>query len=217
MAQQRALRTSVTQLLHRRARRRPGAGRVVVVGVLLGVDGELTVGELTAFLFLVTLFIQPVQIATEVLNEAQNAVAGWRRVLDVLDLDPDVADPGEAGRDLPPGRCRRAVRRGPLRLSGGSGPGPRCSADVDLAIPARTRVAVVGETGSGKTTFAKLLTRLMDPTHGAVLLSGVPLTDVRFASLRRAGGDGAAGRLPVRRHRRRERPLRPAGADRRRT
>jgi ABC-type multidrug transport system fused ATPase/permease subunit len=57
--------------------------------------------------------------------------------------------------------------------------------DVDLEIRARTRVAVVGETGGGKTTFAKLLTRLMDPTVGRVLLSGTPLTDVRFASLRR--------------------------------
>jgi ATP-binding cassette, subfamily B, bacterial len=57
--------------------------------------------------------------------------------------------------------------------------------DVDLEILPRTRVAVVGETGSGKTTFAKLLTRLMDPTVGRVLLSGAPLTDVRFASLRR--------------------------------
>jgi ATP-binding cassette subfamily B protein len=55
---------------------------------------------------------------------------------------------------------------------------------VDLTIPRRSRVAVVGETGSGKTTFAKLLTRLMDPTGGEVLLDGVPLTRVQFASLR---------------------------------
>ena len=60
-------------------------------------------GRLTAFLFLITLFIQPVQVATEVLNDLQNAIAGWRRVLDVLDQQPDVADPGAAGRDLPPG------------------------------------------------------------------------------------------------------------------
>jgi ATP-binding cassette subfamily B protein len=55
---------------------------------------------------------------------------------------------------------------------------------VTLDIAPRTRVAVVGETGSGKTTFAKLLTRLMDPTRGTVLLSGVPLDEVRFDSLR---------------------------------
>ena len=154
---------------------------VVVVGVLLGVDGGLTVGKLTAFLFLVTLFIQPVQIATEVLNEAQNAVAGWRRVLDVLDIDPDVADPDDAGVPLPPGPLSVRFRDVAYRYPGG----PIVLADVDLEIAARTRVAVVGETGSGKTTFAKLLTRLMDPVAGEVLLSGTPLTAVRFASLRR--------------------------------
>jgi ABC-type multidrug transport system fused ATPase/permease subunit len=69
--------------------------------------------------------------------------------------------------------------------AGPSGPGPEVLSEVELAVPARSRVAVVGETGSGKTTFAKLLTRLMDPTRGSVLLAGVPLTDVRFASLRR--------------------------------
>jgi ABC-type multidrug transport system fused ATPase/permease subunit len=57
-------------------------------------------------------------------------------------------------------------------------------ADVTLDIPAKTRVAVVGETGGGKTTLAKLLTRLMDPTSGTIALSGVPLRDIRFASLR---------------------------------
>ena len=153
---------------------------VVIVGVRLGVGGELTVGQLTAFLFLVTLFVQPVQIATEVLNEAQNAIAGWRRVLDVLDISPDVADPGPAGRDLPPGPIDVRFDGRRLLVPGG----PTVLADVTLDIAARTRVAVVGETGSGKTTFAKLLTRLMDPTHGEVALSGVPLRDVRFASLR---------------------------------
>ena len=74
-------------------------GAVVVAGVLLG---TLTVGELVGFLFLVTLFVQPVQLATEVLNEAQNAVAGLRRVLAVLDTPTDVADP-QPGRALPDG------------------------------------------------------------------------------------------------------------------
>jgi ATP-binding cassette, subfamily B, bacterial len=63
--------------------------------------------------------------------------------------------------------------------------GPDVLTEVNVAIAARTRVAVVGETGSGKTTFAKLLTRLMDPSGGAVLLSDVDLRRVRFGSLRR--------------------------------
>jgi ATP-binding cassette subfamily B protein len=155
-------------------------GAVVVVGVLLGVGGDLTVGRLVGFLFLVTLFVQPVQVATEVLNEAQNAVAGMRRVLTVLDTPTDVADP-EDGVELPPGPV--AVRFDGVSFAYPGG--PQVLHDVTLDIAARTRVAVVGETGSGKTTFAKLLTRLMDPTRGRVLLSGVPLAQVSFASLRR--------------------------------
>ncbi|SCL15919.1 ABC-type multidrug transport system, ATPase and permease component [Micromonospora nigra] len=153
---------------------------VVALGVVLGADQTLTIGEVTAFLFLVTLFIQPVQIATEVLNEAQNAIAGWRRVLDVLDMAPDVADPGERGRALPSGPLDVRFAGVGFAYPGG----PPVLHDVTLDIAAKSRVAVVGETGSGKTTFAKLLTRLMDPTEGEVLLSGVPLTQVRFDSLR---------------------------------
>ncbi len=156
-------------------------GGVVVVGTLLGVDAGLQVGELTAFLLLVQLFVQPVQVATDVLNEAQNATAGWRRVLDVLDVEPDVRDPDANGTDLP---------RGPVAIdfshvSFAYPDGPLVLSDVDIHIAPRTRVAVVGETGSGKTTFAKLLTRLMDPTDGTISLSGVALRDVRFSSLRR--------------------------------
>jgi ATP-binding cassette subfamily B protein len=197
VAQVKAQRTSVTSFTAGEWASGLATAAVVVVGVLLGVDGDLTVGQLTAFLFLVTLFVQPVQIATEILNEAQNAIAGWRRVLDVLDQEPDVADPVD-GRELPPGpvdvRFRHVTFAYPATVpgrepSGTSGPapsfGPDVLSDVDLAIAAQTKVAVVGETGSGKTTFAKLLTRLMDPKSGDVLLSGVPLTEVSFASLRR--------------------------------
>ncbi|GAB2589840.1 multidrug ABC transporter ATP-binding protein [Paractinoplanes abujensis] len=180
VAQQRALRTSVTSFSSGEVGAGLALAAVVVVGVLIGVDGGLTVGRLTAFLFLVTLFIQPVQIATDMLNEAQNAVAGWRRVLDVLDLEPDVKDPDEVGVDLPAGPLSVRFADVSFRYPGG----PIVLADVDLTIPARTKVAVVGETGSGKTTFAKLLTRLMDPVEGEVQLSGTSLRNVKFAALR---------------------------------
>jgi putative ABC transport system ATP-binding protein len=153
---------------------------VVVVGVLLGVAGDITLGELLAFLFLVTLFVGPVQVGTEVLNEAQNAVAGWRRVLGVVDTPADVADPGPDGVVLPRGPIDVRFERVSYAYPGG----PTVLHDVTVDIPPRSRIAVVGETGSGKTTFAKLLTRLMDPASGRVLIDGVDLRDIRFNSLR---------------------------------
>src|SRR3954449_3564376 len=156
---------------------------VVVVGVLLGLGGHITAGTLVAFLFLVTLFVAPVQTASEVLNEAQNALAGFRRVLDVLDTEPDVRDPALSGhaRELPEGPLSVRFEHVSFRYAPGA---RRALDDVDLEIAPRRRVAIVGETGSGKTTFAKLVTRLMDPVEGRVLLNGVPLQDVAFASLR---------------------------------
>jgi len=153
---------------------------VVVVGTALAVHGQLTLGELLAFLFLVQLFTQPVQAATEILNELQNAVAGWRRVIAVIDTRADVADPGERGQRLP---------RGPITVDfedvGYAYPGGEAVLrDVRLRIEPRARIAIVGETGSGKTTLAKLLTRLMDPTTGVVRIDGVDLRQVRFDSLR---------------------------------
>jgi putative ABC transport system ATP-binding protein len=163
---------------------------VVVVGVLLGLAGDITAGTLVAFLFLVTLFVAPVQTASEVLNEAQNALAGFRRVLDVIDTEPDVRDPAidEPGRvrDLPPGPLGVRFEAVTFRYAPGARPALE---HVDLTVAPRLRVAIVGETGSGKTTFAKLVTRLMDPVEGRVLLGSdaagwVPLADVGFASLR---------------------------------
>jgi ATP-binding cassette, subfamily B, bacterial len=163
---------------------------VVVVGVLLGLAGEISAGTLIAFLFLVTLFVAPVQVASEVLNEAQNAVAGFRRVLDVIDTEPDVRDPalGAPGdvHELPAGPL--GVRFDHVSFSYVAG-GRKALDDVDLTLEPRQRVAIVGETGSGKTTFAKLVTRLMDPVEGRVLLGSdaggwVPLDRVAFASLR---------------------------------
>src|SRR3954465_4119516 len=158
---------------------------VVVVGVLLGLGGHITAGTLVAFLFLVTLFVSPVQTASGGLNGGQNAVPGFRRVLDVLDTEPDVRDPAVAHPDT-----ATTLPEGPLsvrfeHVSFPYAPGAPAALDgADLEIAPRRRVAIVGETGSGKTTFAKLVTRLMDPVEGRVLIGGVPLTEGGFGSLR---------------------------------
>ncbi|MBD7950603.1 ABC transporter ATP-binding protein [Oerskovia rustica] len=153
---------------------------VVVVGTLLGIDGTITAGKLLAFLFLVQLFTGPVQMATEILNELQNAVAGWRRVLAVVETPIQVVDKGEQGVRSPRGPAHVTLED--VRFAYPDG--PEVLHGVDLDFPARTSVAVVGATGSGKTTIAKLVTRLMDPTSGAVRLDGVDLRDLSAASLR---------------------------------
>ncbi len=153
---------------------------VLIIGVLLGVDGDITAGKVLAFAFLVTLFVGPVQIGTQVLTDAQNAIAGWRRVIGILDTPADVVDPGEAGTRLPHGAVEIEFDTVCFAYPGGA----PVLHDVDLRVAPNTRVAVVGETGSGKTTLAKLLTRLMDPTSGAVRLDGVDLREVPFSSLR---------------------------------
>ncbi|MGP5085502.1 ABC transporter ATP-binding protein [Brachybacterium tyrofermentans] len=175
---------------------------VVVVGILLGTEAfganlpgaDLTAGGVIAFVFLVSLFSQPVRMGIEMLSEAQNAVAGWRRVLGVLDTPADVADPGGAmdphtgkrldpvpgAAELPDGLLDIEIRD--LRFSYPTGPEVLHGITVDL--PARSRIAIVGETGSGKTTFAKLLTRMMDPAGGELLIGGVPVHLIPYASLR---------------------------------
>lgn len=157
------------------------AALAVVLGVILGVAGQLTAGEVLAFLFFVTLFVAPVQIITEVVDLAQSATAGWRRVLDVLDRPPDVADPGEAGTNLPAGPLAVDVEGVSFTYQGSSTPALR---EVTARLPAGHVVAVVGETGSGKTTFARAVTRLIDPDSGAVRLGGVDIAAIPFVSLR---------------------------------
>lgn len=153
---------------------------VLIIGVLLGIAGDITAGKVLAFAFLVTLFVGPVQMGTQVLTDAQNAIAGWRRVIGILDTPADVVDPGPSGTPLPLG----AVTIDFEHITFGYPGGRPVLHDVTLAIAADTRVAVVGETGSGKTTLAKLLTRLMDPDEGVVRLDGVDLREVPFDSLR---------------------------------
>jgi ABC-type multidrug transport system fused ATPase/permease subunit len=153
---------------------------VVAVGVWTGPGADMSSGELVAFLFLVTLLINPIAEIGEILDQTQTALAGWWRILQVLDVPVEIVEP-EPGIDLEPGPL--AVQAVGLQFAYRTG-GPVLHG-VDVDIPAGTSVAVVGETGSGKTTFAKLLARFADPTDGAILVNGVDLRAVSSRSRHR--------------------------------
>jgi ATP-binding cassette subfamily B protein len=157
------------------------AAAVLLVGMAIGPGGGLTVGTLVAFAFLVAIFLEPVAEFTEILDMTQQAVAGWKKVLDVLDTPVEVQDP-RPGLALP----SRALDIELDRVSFAYHGGPPVLVDVSAAIPAGTRVALVGTTGSGKTTLAKLLIRLADPTGGVIRVAGTDLRQVSLASLRSA-------------------------------
>jgi ATP-binding cassette, subfamily B, bacterial len=152
---------------------------VLLVGMAIGPEGGLTVGTLVAFFFLVAIFLEPVAEFTEILDMTQQAVAGWKKVLDVLDTPVEVEDP-RPGRSLP----TRALDIELDRVSFAYHGGPPVLVEVSATIPTGSRVAVVGATGSGKTTLAKLLIRLADPTSGAIRVAGIDLRQVGLASLR---------------------------------
>ena len=153
---------------------------VVGVGVVIGPSTGLSAGTLLAFLFLVVLLVDPIQNLVESLDQAQSAAAGIRRIIDVLDTPIDIADPGPDGTRLP--RTGLAIRFDNVWFRYPTG--DDVLAGIDLEVEAGSRVAIVGETGSGKSTFAKLATRLLDPARGEIRIGGVPLQDIPFEDLR---------------------------------
>ena len=154
---------------------------VIATGVWWGDAWGVSAGELVAFMFLANLFVAPITQLGEVLDQTQTALAGWWKILDVLDTEPDLVDPGQ-GLPLPEGSLGVRAEGLEFRYRGGG----LVLHGIDVVIPPGASVAVVGETGSGKTTFAKLVARLADPTAGRLLVGGVDLRQVKAADRRSA-------------------------------
>ncbi|MFV1991002.1 MAG: ABC transporter ATP-binding protein [Acidimicrobiales bacterium] len=162
---------------------------VIAVGVLYGPGWGVETGAMIAFLFLTSLLLAPVADISEIMDQTQTALAGWRKILMVLALPIEIVEPSP-GLTLPAGSPDILVQG--LRFSYRTG--DEVLKGIDVHIPAGTSVAVVGQTGSGKTTFAKLLVRLADPTDGSICLSGLALNAIsaesRHAAVRMVPQDG---------------------------
>jgi ATP-binding cassette subfamily B protein len=161
----------------------------LATAVVLGYGGYLafghsiTIGTLFAFVGYLSNFFDPVQQLSQLYNTFLAAVAALDKIMDVLDEEPEVRDrPG--AREL--GRIEGHVRFEHVRF--GYGNLPEVLHGIDLDVPAGTTVALVGHTGAGKSTIAKLLGRFYDPREGRITIDGVDLRDVTQASLRRQLG-----------------------------
>ena len=153
---------------------------VLVYGSIRVLDGRMTVGVLAAFLLYLRRFFAPMEELTQFYNLFQAAAAALEKLSGVLEEAPSVAEPAHP-TPLP-------HAHGELRLEG-----VRFAYrdrvvlhHLDLAIPAGETVALVGATGAGKTTIARLAARFWDPTKGRVLLDGIDERDLAEADLRRA-------------------------------
>jgi ATP-binding cassette, subfamily B, bacterial len=152
---------------------------IVFVGTTFGPEWGLTVGRTAAFLFLADLFLHPFVDLPEIYSQTQTAISGWRKVLEVLDQPIEIVEPSP-GVELPHG----APSISAIGVSYAYGRGRPVVRDVVAEIAPGTQAAIVGETGSGKTTFAKLLARLADPVEGRIVVGGTDLREISPASRR---------------------------------
>jgi ATP-binding cassette, subfamily B, bacterial len=154
---------------------------VLLYGAKLAYDGEITVGVLAAFLLYLRQFFEPMQEISQFYNTFQSASAALEKLSGVLEEEPSLAAPADP---TPLPSPSGEVRFDHVAFS--YVPGRPVLAALDLSVPAGQTLALVGSTGAGKTTLAKLLARFYDPHAGRVLLDGVDLRDLDEPTLRRA-------------------------------
>jgi ATP-binding cassette subfamily B protein len=160
-------------------------GAVLLYGGYLVIGGSMKVGVLVTFLLYLQRFFDPLQDLSQFYNTFQSAAAALEKISGVLDEPPAVAEP-QAPIALPPAadpdRGGRTVRFESVRFGYRDAP---VLPGLDLTIPAGQTTALVGATGAGKTTIARLMARFYDPSQGRVLLDGVDLRSLSEVSLRR--------------------------------
>ncbi len=180
-----------------------GLAAVLMVGGNAVIHANLTLGQFTEFYLYLNMLISPMRSLGVTLGLAQRATASGARIFQVLDRDPRIVEPPQA-QELPPGNGRvqfkgvtlrydetdefGAVYSEPLSVPMDGGAAPRAAraalSDIDLDVAAGTTVALVGGTGSGKTSLVSLISRLYDTSEGSVLLDGADVREVDLRELR---------------------------------
>ncbi len=157
---------------------------VVYVGGTAVLGESITAGVLVAFVLYIDRFFEPIRDLFRRFDTLQSTMAGGERILQLLETPIEVKDEANAG-ELPV--IRGDVRFDHVSFNYSDDPTPVLT-DIDLNVRAGETVALVGETGAGKTTFVKLVARFHDPTSGAVRVDGVDLRSVTQSSLRKQMG-----------------------------
>ena len=177
-----------------------GTAVILLYGGTQAIDGAIEVGVVVAFVGYLTRFFEPIQELSQLYTTYQQGMAALDKIFDLLDTAPDMVDAPEA---LDPGTLRGEIdlegvwfsyadEPGPVDGAGGNGAGAGAYLwalrDVDLHVPPGQTLALVGATGAGKSTFAKLVARFYDPQQGTVRVDGHDLRLVQQRALRRQLG-----------------------------
>ena len=157
---------------------------LLLIGGVQVIEGDVEVGVLVGFIAALNGFFDPIGQLSQVYTTYQSGMAALDKIFDLLDEQPTLTDAPDA-IDLPRLRGESRCADVSFRYGGGDGEAPKYALEaVTMTVPPGQTVALVGETGAGKSTFAKLVARFYDPTDGRVLVDGHDLRTVRAASLR---------------------------------
>jgi ATP-binding cassette subfamily B protein len=160
---------------------------ILVYGGSQAIEGAIQIGVIVAFVGYLAIFFEPIQELSQLYTTYQQGMAALDKIFDLLDTAPDMVDAPDA---IDPGTLRGEIELDGVWFSYAEGdePGGWALEDVDLHVPPGQTLALVGSTGAGKSTFAKLVARFYDPQRGRVLVDGHDLREVRQEALRRQLG-----------------------------
>ncbi|CAM5779574.1 MULTISPECIES: ABC transporter ATP-binding protein [Brevibacillus] len=156
---------------------------VMICGTWFVIRGELSYGEFVGFLLLTNVFFRPIEKINAVIESYPKGIAGFKRYVEILDTEPDVADAPDA--------IEVANLKGDIRYNGvtfGYEEGRSILRNIDLSIRAGETVAFVGPSGAGKTTICSLLPRFYEVNEGSITIDGIDIRKMTLASLRKQIG-----------------------------